>query len=59
MVPLFTDDSDTWQQHLDVEVTGLQMMLKLISLVPETQADTTLHVRDRRSQHGKRDCSSC
>jgi hypothetical protein len=28
-------------------------------LLPETQADTTLHVCGCRSQHGKRDCSNC
>jgi hypothetical protein len=46
MTPSFTDGSETWQQHIlvNVEITGLQKMLKLISLRPETQADTTLRV---------------
>lgn len=35
-----------------VDITGLQEMLKLVSLRAETQADMTVHVR---GQHGRRD----
>jgi hypothetical protein len=44
----------TWIVHtsVDVEIIGLQKTLKLVSVCLETQADTTLHVRECWSQHG-------
>jgi hypothetical protein len=38
----------------DVEITGQQKMLKLVSLRLETQTDTTLHGRESCRQHGSR-----
>jgi hypothetical protein len=40
---------------MDVEIIGLQKMMKLVSHRLETQADTTLHVSEYCSQHGRRD----
>jgi hypothetical protein len=39
--------------------TELQEMLKLASLRLRTQADTTLHVHESCSQHGKREYNNC
>jgi hypothetical protein len=40
---------------VDVEITGSQMMLKLVSFRPKTQAEMTLHVCKCCGQHGRRD----
>jgi hypothetical protein len=42
-------------QYIPRYIIGLQMMLKLVSLRLETQADMTLHVRQSCSNHGRGD----
>jgi hypothetical protein len=44
-----------WVSKQDATTNGLQMMLKLVSLRVEKQADMTIHVRECCSQRGGRD----
>jgi hypothetical protein len=44
---------------VDVEVIGLQKIMKFGSSREKTQAGETFHVRECCSQHGKRDKSNC
>jgi hypothetical protein len=41
---------------VDVEVIWVQENLKLVSLCPETRADTALHVPECCRQYDRRDC---
>jgi hypothetical protein len=58
---LFTDENKTWHIRplVDVDIAGLQRMLKSVSLCPKREADLMLHVHKCCSQHGRRDCSNC
>jgi hypothetical protein len=47
------------QKLLDLEITELHKKLKLVSVSPKAQAETTIHARECCRQHGGRDCSNC
>jgi hypothetical protein len=50
-----------WQVHalVDMEITWLQTMLKVVSVYLDIQADTALHIHECCSQYGRMDCSNC